>query len=95
MTDDKPYTDATLQLVTEALAACKYSDSFEEDARHVLDELVEAGLLITPRIERDTEWLGRAYLYTSADGKQHVLDPRDVTVVLPQAAAGKAVTPAP
>jgi hypothetical protein len=82
---EKPYTDATLQLVTEALASRKYSDSFEEDACHVLDELVEAGLLITPRIEGDTHWLGRAYLYTSADGKQHLLDPRDVTVALPLA----------
>lgn len=83
---DRPYTDATLQLVTEALASCKYSDSFEDDARHVLDELVTAGLLVTPRIQRDTEWLGRAYIYTDRWGKQHVLDPREVTVVLPQEA---------
>lgn len=83
---DHPYTEATLQLVTDALASRKYSDSFVEDARHVLDELVEAGLLITPRVERDTEWLGRAYIYTTPDGEQHVLDPRNVTVVLPREA---------
>jgi len=81
---EQPYTDATLQLVTEALASRKYSDSFEGDARHVLDELFEAGLLIPPRAREDLHWHARAYLYTRPDGKQLVLDPAHVTVVLPQ-----------
>lgn len=78
------YTDATLQLVTEALASRKYSDSFEEDARHVLDELFEAGLLIPPLAREDLHWLARAYLYTHPDGRHLVLDPSRVVVVLPQ-----------
>lgn len=78
------YSAATLQLVTEALASRKYSDSFEEDARHVLDELFEAGLLIPPRALEDVYLHARAYIYTRADGKQLVLGPQHVTVVLPQ-----------
>lgn len=80
---DRPYTDATLLLVTEALASRKYSDSFEEDARHVLDELVEAGLLVTPRIERDTRMLGRAYIWRPLGREPVVLNPVEVDVVLP------------
>jgi hypothetical protein len=81
--DPTRYTEATLQLVTEALASRKYSDSFEEDARHLLDELFEAGLLIPPLAQEDIRRHARAYLYTRPDGKQLVLDPAHVTVVLP------------
>lgn len=80
---DRPYTDATLQLVTEALYSRKYSDSFEDDARHVLDELVTAGLLVTPRIQRDTEWHARAYIWRPLNGEPVVLNPVEVDVVLP------------
>lgn len=80
---DRPYTDATLLLVTEALASCKYSDSFEEDARRVLDELVEAGLLVTPRIQQDTELHARAYIWRPLGRDPVVLNPAEVDVVLP------------
>lgn len=80
---DRPYTDATLLLVTEALASRKYSDSFEEDARHVLDELVAAGLLVTPRIQRDTEWHARAYIWRRPGAEPVILNPVEVDVVLP------------
>lgn len=82
---DRPYTDATIALIAARLADERGVHP-EFQARAVLDELVTAGLLVTPRIQRDTEWLGRAYIYTDRWGKQHVLDPREVTVVLPQEA---------
>ena len=82
MSTDRLYTDATLLLVTQRLSDARglYPD---EQARVVLDELVAAGLLVTPRIERDTRMLGRAYIWRPLGREPVVLNPAEVDVVLP------------
>lgn len=79
---DRPYTAATLQLVAQCLSDARGIDP-EWQARSVLDELVTAGLLVTPRIQRDTEWLGRAYIWRRPGAEPVVLNPVEVDVVLP------------
>ncbi len=79
---DRPYTDATV-----ALVAARLTDERgvlpEFAARRVLDDLAEAGLLVTPRIEHDARWLGRAYIWRRPGAEPVVLNPIEVDVVLP------------
>lgn len=80
---DRPYTDEAVEVVTEALGTTVFAQTLEDDAHAVLTALAAAGLLVTPRIQRDTEWLGRAYIWRPLGGEPVVLNPVEVDVVLP------------
>ena len=79
---DRPYTEETVALVAARLAD-ERGTLPEFLARYVLDELVEAGLLVTPRVQRDTELHARAYVWRPLGQEPMVLNPVEVDVVLP------------
>lgn len=80
---DRPYTEETLRLVADALGTTVFAQTLEDDARAVLDALSGAGLLVTPRIQRDTELHARAYIWRPLGREPVVLNPVEVDVVLP------------
>lgn len=80
----RPYTPDTLDLVEGAISKANGGrDDDQVVARYVLDALAVAGLLVTPRIERDARMLGCAYIWRRPGFEPVVLDPAEVDVVLP------------
>ena len=83
---DRPYTDATardLEAELDRLLGRYVQVDTANLASDLLDYLAEAGLLVTPRIERDTRMLGRAYIWRPLGREPVVLNPVEVDVVLP------------
>lgn len=83
---DRPYTDATLrdfEAEVDRLLGPYVQVDTANLAEDLLDFLASAGLLVTPRIERDTRMLGRAYIWRPLGREPVVLNPTEVDVVLP------------